>query len=348
MLETLSQALSAVRHRGPVAVGWEGLCRSGFYNAIWNTTTSRYPVGTNVFDRDWDVLVILDTCRPDALQDVSDERAWLDEIGELRSIGSSSPEWYLNTFTEAYSDELKKTALISGNIYANRVLNEWTADTGAADDFLKRGNPDWKQMPSRSLAHFEQITGAIKSYEPLHSESSAIPHILTDRAIAVGRQGEWDQLIIHYTLPHMPMIANALDWNSGEQSVDNLMSGPDEIRKLRKEEIGYRPYAYGEVSSEKAYQNFLDNLRLALDYVEILLENIDAERVVISADHGEALGEWGLWDHEHGFPFSPMRTVPWAETTASDEGTYSVRYESREELPNESEQEEFLKQMGYL
>jgi hypothetical protein len=32
-------------------------------------------IGTNVFDRDWDVLILLDTCRVDALREVKSERS---------------------------------------------------------------------------------------------------------------------------------------------------------------------------------------------------------------------------------------------------------------------------------
>ena len=32
------------------------------------SVTARYPIGTNVFERDWDLLVVLDACRVDALR----------------------------------------------------------------------------------------------------------------------------------------------------------------------------------------------------------------------------------------------------------------------------------------
>jgi hypothetical protein len=85
-----------------------------------------------------------------------------------------------------------------------------------------------------------------------------------------------------------------------------------------------------------------------LEYVEILLNNFEAEDVVISADHGEALGEYGLWGHPFGFPLSSVKTVPGAKTTATDCHTYEPQRGTTRMEPHREEQIEFLEQMGYL
>jgi len=338
----------ALRHRGVIGASWSVLRRSGAYNAVWNTLTSRRPFGTNVFTRDWDLLVLIDTGRPDAVRKLLSKYDWLTDVQSVRSVGSSSPEWYLNTFSEDYADEIEETALISANIYAHRVLDQWTASTGAADDFLKKGCPVWKQVPSDSLAHFEQITGMIDQYETLHSESSATPHVATDRAISVAREHDPERLIIHYTLPHVPFIAGALDWFPDQLSTEELMDGPEETRSLRAEETGYQRYVYGDLSRQDAYRNYLGNLQLVFDYIDVLRKNVGAQSAVISADHGEALGEWGLWDHQHGYPFGPMRIVPWAPFEATDKGTYEPQYNPPGRMPNEQDRRAFLEDMGYL
>jgi len=40
------------------------------YIGLWYTLTSRLTVGTNLYKREWDVAVILDTCRVDALREL--------------------------------------------------------------------------------------------------------------------------------------------------------------------------------------------------------------------------------------------------------------------------------------
>lgn len=48
------------------------------------------------------------------------------------------------------------------------------------------------------------------------------------------------------------------------------------------------------------WNRYLDELQWALSSIEILLRNIDAEKVVISADYGEAFGEYGIIGHLSG------------------------------------------------
>ena len=42
------------------------------------------PYGTNVYTREWDVLVVLDACRADLLRAVAPETDLLDDVGTLQ------------------------------------------------------------------------------------------------------------------------------------------------------------------------------------------------------------------------------------------------------------------------
>ncbi|NHN46223.1 hypothetical protein G9464_01235 [Halostella sp. JP-L12] len=319
------------------------------YLPIWNTLTSRRPIGTNVFDLDWDLLIILDTCRVDELRRSARKRPWLGNVGEIRSVGSMSAEWMLNTFTQHQADKIGETAFVSGNIWSHRIFEEqFHEHTDHGYDMVHCGIPKWDPVSAETFAHYETVSAVANQNDPLHPKNDAIPHVLTDRTIAVAREHDFDRLIVHYTLPHLTFIADALDWSSGELTMMELMNGPEPVRDLRPAEVSYDPARQGKVKTETVRKHYRGNLQLALDYVEILLQNIDAEQTIISADHGEALGELGVWGHPFGYPFSPVKTVPWASTTATDEGTYDPCYDSLERMPTESEREEFLKAMGYL
>jgi hypothetical protein len=78
----------------------------------------------------------------------------------------------------------------------------------------------------------------------------------------------------------------------------------------------------------------------------VFLDNADAETVLITADHGNALGEWGLYGHAGGMPTSAMRDVPLVETTASDSGTYEPEVEP--ETTSEESLKEKLRDLGYV
>ena len=88
----------------------------------------RLPYGENVYDREWDVLVVLDACRPDALEAVVKNAdggvGFVENVGRMRSVGSCSSEWLENTFgpsTREYA--VAGTAMVTGNTWTDRYLD---------------------------------------------------------------------------------------------------------------------------------------------------------------------------------------------------------------------------------
>jgi hypothetical protein len=148
---------------------------------------------------------------------------------------------------------------------------------------------------------------------------------MTDRAVNVARSLDPNRLIVHYMQPHEPHI--------GEEHG----LGQSVFVSLRK----------GEITREEAWNSYIENLRLVLDELEVLLTNTDAEKVIITADHGEAFGEFGFYAHQIGCPLPEVRTVPWIETTATDKESYEPEIE-----PGSTDQIESLEQhlsdLGYL
>lgn len=146
------------------------------------------------------------------------------------------------------------------------------------------------------------------------------PRPVTDRAIKAGREVEFDHMIVHYMQPHAPLITDP-DFNYF-----------DELRS-------------GEISKEEALAAHRENLRMVLEEVQILLKNIDASKVVISADHGESFGEWGIYGHQPHSVHPSLRRIPWIETTASDNHTHQpADYDDQSFDTNVESQ---LKALGY-
>jgi hypothetical protein len=85
----------------------------------------------------------------------------------------------------------------------------------------------------------------------------------------------------------------------------------------------------------------VETLRAVLDDVEILLENYEADRVAITADHGE----WTFYSHNIGCPYPAIRRVPWVETTTEDEGTFEPSVEATGGVSADVEDQ--LVQLGY-
>lgn len=272
------------------------------YLGAWLTATSRYDVGTNVYDRDWDLLVVLDACRIDALREVAPEYDFLDagEIGSMWSLGSASAEWMCKTFTTEYSSEISNTCYLSANPYVTKTFVDGVYAPPNAAPF---GSPGREVVDASAFGELRNL------YQERRNERFGIvmPEDLTDAAIYAGRTREAERTIVHYMQPHTPYFTTALREN----------------RALTDAE--YKPWSAlrrGDLNYDTAWEWYLDTLRYALDSVAILLSNADAETVAITADHGEAFGDWGAHNHLTGFPHPAVKKVPWAVTTANDEGWY--------------------------
>lgn len=100
---------------------------------------------------------------------------------------------------------------------------------------------------------------------------------------------------------------------------------------------------------ERAWESYLADLRYVLDDVEQLLDNIDADRVVISANNGEAFGEYGVYGRPIGALHSYVRNVLWAITTASGSGTYTpeIPRPSASDETSNRDVDETLDTLGY-
>jgi len=243
----------------------------------------RLEYGENVYDRDWDVLVVLDACRPDALRDAAAEYAFLDAVETVRSVGSCSSEWLENTFqTSTHRDAVGRTAMVTGNTWTDRYLD---AERFAVLDEV------WKYA-------WDDDLGTVPA------------EAVTDRAIRVARDHDPDRLVVHYMQPHHPFVTDPLDGDGGMARTGTHSSETNPWTLLRR----------GAVTERRVRTAYEANLRYALESVRTLLRNVDG-RVAVTADHGNLFGEWRLYGHPMHTPVPALITVPWAETTAEDRHT---------------------------
>ncbi|MEF8780755.1 MAG: hypothetical protein V5A46_08775 [Haloferacaceae archaeon] len=287
--------------------GFEGLRDVGqdLYGSVWWLTWP-LPIGTNVYDREWDVLVILDACRVDLLRSVSDEYDYLGDVDRLWSVGSMSKEWMAKTFVDDYSAEVRETAYVTANVFSERMTSA---------DWFRALEEVWRNGWDRN-------------------HGTVPPRAVTDSAIRTARTVDPERLIVHYVQPHHPFLP--LD-----RGYDARPFGPDAedtvVDALRKEKI----------DRDRFWKAYRDNLRLVLDDLELLLANVDADNVAITADHGDALGEWGIYDHPVGFLHPAVRSVPWVTTTATDERTHEPEGKAKADGNGVSVRKR-LQSLGYL
>ena len=187
-------------------------------------------------------------------------------------------------------------------------------------------------VSSWSVVDKSAFESHIEVWETDHDETygTVLPRPMTDYTIEEGRKGDADRIITHYTQPHLPYIGAAYREEREATDIENR---------------GYELLEEGHDSRDEVYEAYIETLRWVLDDVEELLENIDAEKVVITADHGEAFGEWKAYGHPEGFPHPSVRKVPWVETTATDEHTREPDLSASSSV--ETDIEDHLRDLGY-
>lgn len=305
---------------------------------LYCTVRSYFPPGTTVYDREWDLLVILDACRTDALMEVAEEYDFITEVNEVTSVGSTSSEFIHNTFLRDRLSAIRSTSYVTSNPYSNQVR---TKDVNKLETYETMGTIYEHKLLEKLFVKNNTVGGEFASFKlaegkKINGESSRScypPDVVTAHAIRNAREETAEKMMVHYMQPHAPYITDAMERGCYEAHEDY-------------------PFKYLRDGGDKSvvWDAYLNNLRSVLDSVELLLENVDAETVAITADHGELFGEWGLYSHIYGIPHPKLRNVPWVETTAQDRQTTSAEelLSSHDDLYDNENIEERLSALGYI
>jgi hypothetical protein len=303
-------------HNRVIAEGMDGVHESAY--ELWIGALRRLDrfvdPGVNIYKREWDALLILDGCRIDALRDVAPEYDFLNQPGIHRSPGSTSYEWMERTFTDEYAEKIAGTVHVTANPFTDQYLRP--AQFAVLDEV-------WRDA-------WDDETGIVP------------PRAVTDQAIRAGRErvGPDDRLLVHYMQPHFPSIPRPL---GSSASLDEWRDG---------REMAWQRLRRGILDESEVWHSYIANLRYVLDEVALLLDNLDAERVVITADHGNAKGEFGVYGHPN-VPLEVLRKVPWFTTHATDRRTHEPDRGEREEATATEKSEasspvsERLRALGY-
>lgn len=269
------------------------------------------PAGNPVWEREWDVLLILDACRWDVFSEHYGDADWLNCVEATTSIGSASPEWMNKTFTTEYEDELASTAYVTGNPYSEDHVSE---------NQLALLDEVWRYV-------WDDDLGTI------------LPEPLTNQAVKHWRTGDYDHMIVHYMQPHWPYVT------------DPIMYGfnPDHITTDGSTQNPFDQQNRGELSRDNHMERYAANLDYIMNHIQKeLVTGINAETVALTADHATLFGEYGLYKHPANIPLSKLRRVPWAVTSATDTGEFEIDdlHDNRQSL--DIDQEEQLQDLGYV
>lgn len=239
-------------------------------------------IGRTWWARDWDILILLDGARVDATREALSE----EEVQSVWSPASTSIDWIQRHFHPQHQREWTRAGYVTANPFASHT----TEDAQSAD------------LHEKPLGYFDPVYQ--RAWGDVNGIDTTPPRAVTDAAIHAWRHEDIDRLIIHYMQPHQPFRSRP-DWTSVFSNLENLVTevnrgGPDIWKRCRD----------GEIPPDELWHAYLDNLHWVWnDIQERLLPNLSG-RVMVSADHGNGMGEWGAWSH-HGGQLAPsVRKVP--------------------------------------
>jgi hypothetical protein len=280
----------------------------GPYKRVLHQLNEFTPTGTFIYDLPWDVLVVVDACRADLFEDVAPEYDFAEESSRVRSVASVTRRWMELNFSSAYRDEMAETVYVCGNPHSDTVLDE---------------------------SHFDEL---VEVWRDAWTRPGTVPpDAVTNEAIRIGRERTPGRMIVHYMQPHCPFITRPELSKGKDLERFGNQSWPDVWQRLER----------GEVTKANVWDGYRDNLRLGMHEVGVLRRNLDADHFVVTSDHGNALGEWGVYGHPQRMSFDCLRSVPYLETSARDERTRTdLEFES--DPTDELSVNDRLKHLGYV
>ncbi len=203
------------------------------------------------------------------------EEARGEDTSSRLSLGSTTSEYIERTFSEGEFDDI---------IYVS--ANPFFSDT-----FLEKlvGKSDLFE------AKFDVFNEAWDD-----EEGTVLPEDVFERAETAKKLFPDKRLIIHFIQPHYPF----LDFEYGDGFSDS--EGWLGDSSLSVWDLAER----GELEKEKVWQGYRRNLEKVLPYAQKIAEEFDG-KTVITSDHGNLVGEKGLYGHPDGMDLKPLRKVPW-------------------------------------
>ncbi|MFH5801167.1 hypothetical protein [Haladaptatus sp. CMAA 1911] len=286
--------------------GWDGLKRSMWpaYRKIIEQGRRFQPVGDNIYDYEWDLLVVVDACRLDLMQEVAPEYSYIPSVSSHWSLDSTTALWMQRTFENR---DTSKTTYICGNPFSEEILE------------------------AASFVDLHEIWRDVWT-----NPGTVPPRPITDATIDAMRNHRSQRTITHYLQPHCPFIPRP-GLSAGK---DLNQFGNQDHRDV------WELYRDGDLRFDNLWDGYRSNLKLVLDEIELLLNNVSAEKVVITSDHGNALGKLGIYGHPPRMPHCSLREVPWIKTTGEDSGEHTPQtdIENQENIDRAAQ----LRALGYV
>lgn len=233
------------------------------------------PAGTDVFEEDWDALIVLDACRYDLFA----RRSTLPGILETRrSRGSSTVEF------------------LRGNV----------ADRDLRDTVYVTANPQLHRYRDELDARFHEVVHVWMEDGWNEEHGTVLPETTTEYAREAAERYPNKRLLVHYLQPHYPFIDADMEFDRGH--VDE--TGDEDVFWLRLTDgrLDVDPSTIWD-----AYARNLDRALPHVESLLSALEGrtvVTSDHGNMIGERAFPL-PMRIWGHPKGIHLDPLVTVPW-------------------------------------
>lgn len=234
----------------------------------------RVNYGQKPLDTDWNVLLVLDACRADLFRDFAPRHDLSDQFGTMGSTYSCA-----SSSPEWFEKGFGKAP-----------------DSAVSDVVYVTQNPYFKTV-DHDRFHDTLPLHRTKTDRP---NGLLSPSKVTDAALSLYADTNAKRFVIHYMPPHAPF-----QYVDREYEVEN-------VPWAGGTQGAWWGLQTGEFDQEQVWQDYGENLLGVLDEVQRVVKHVDG-KVIITADHGNAMGELGLYAHPAFVPAPVLKSVPWIE-----------------------------------
>lgn len=157
-------------------------------------------------------------------------------------------------------------------------------------------NPFLDVIDAEKLAYVHQ-----EGVRDVNGVETVPPSVLADHAAALWNQREEygvDRVVVHFMQPHVPFRSRP-EWFDPFFGTETWGSGR------------WNSLANGDIGREEWFDAYRDNLSWGLFKGVYRLAEFTDATIGVTADHGNAAGEWGIYGHPNGVAVPSVRMVPW-------------------------------------
>lgn len=297
-----------------------------FYRSV-SAIERQKPLIREFTDRDEFMLVVLDACRYDEFERIYDN--YLD--GKLQRAWASG-RWTAEYVERTWTGTHELTYVNSAPVISNRYFEQ-------------------RESTYRPTEHLSNLVDVWQTHWDPQLET--VPaEAVTAVALDQARDGP-TRVVAHYMQPHVPYVGTArLNHTTSTEQLAGQEVDPDTVleHENRSTYMLLDMLEKGQISEEELHSAYRDNLDYVFRSVVELVRRVECP-VVITADHGEHLGENGKYLHEEDSTL--IRQVPWFTVSEEEIGTqagHPFEYDGRVEPATDGSTEitDRLESLGYV